>query len=47
MVLFNYHSTNVDEKCWEEPHVFKPDRFLDDNGGLRKRSEFSPFGFGE
>ncbi|XP_011299259.1 probable cytochrome P450 303a1 isoform X1 [Fopius arisanus] len=47
VVLFNYHSTNVDETCWEEPLKFKPDRFLDENGQFKRRSEFSPFGLGK
>ncbi|XP_063986988.1 methyl farnesoate epoxidase-like isoform X2 [Diachasmimorpha longicaudata] len=47
VVLFNYHSINVDETCWEEPSRFNPDRFLDENGLFKRRTEFYPFGLGK
>ncbi|GFO42262.1 cytochrome p450 2u1 [Plakobranchus ocellatus] len=40
-------SVLLDEDTWEEPHKFKPERFLDSNGHLTKPEAFIPFSFGE
>ncbi len=48
-IFFNYHCIHRDEKVWENPSVFNPDRFLDENGefiGWRVKAGFMPFGIG-
>ncbi|XP_008549892.1 methyl farnesoate epoxidase-like [Microplitis demolitor] len=47
VILFNLHSANNDESCWEKPEEFRPDRFLDENGRYHRRNEFIPFGLGK
>lgn len=37
-----------DNSIWDEPHEFKPERFLDDNGKLSlKKDQSLPFGAGK
>ena len=47
-VFINHWAFHYDEREWEDPYAFKPERFLDDNGnfvhGLNK--SFLPFGAG-
>ncbi|OWR52346.1 cytochrome P450 CYP306A1 [Danaus plexippus plexippus] len=38
---------HMDPNIWEDPHIFKPSRFLDENGKLLKPQEFIPFQTGK
>ena len=42
----NLWHMNMDEMVWPEPKVFKPERFLDENGKFMYRKELMPFGRG-
>jgi methyl farnesoate epoxidase/farnesoate epoxidase len=37
----------MDRKHWGDPDVFRPERFLDDQGGILQDDWFVPFGFGK
>lgn len=46
-MLINLYSVNMDETYWTDPQVFNPERHLDSDGSLLKKSErFMPFGLG-
>ncbi|XP_034017693.1 vitamin D 25-hydroxylase [Thalassophryne amazonica] len=46
MVITNLYSVHFDEKYWNEPEIFSPQRFLDNNGNFLKREAFLPFSLG-
>ncbi|XP_074115598.1 methyl farnesoate epoxidase [Cotesia typhae] len=46
VVLFNFHSANFDESCWENAEEFYPQRFLNESGQYCRKIEFFPFGLG-
>lgn len=46
MVITNLYSVHFDEKYWNDPGVFLPDRFLDSNGNFVRREAFLPFSLG-
>jgi len=37
----------MDRKHWGDPEVFRPDRFLNEHGGILQDDWFVPFGFGK
>lgn len=39
-------SAHMDESVWKEPEVFRPERWLDDNGQLLKKDQTIGFGAG-
>ena len=45
-ILPNLWAVHRDPKIWQEPEVFRPDRFLDENGCFKNREEFIPFSVG-
>ena len=47
-LIVNYYGLTRDERYWQEPETFKPDRFLDQNGKLQNNliDKFYPFGVG-
>ena len=47
IVLPLMESVLSDEKIWEDPEVFRPERFLDENGKCARPDEFIPFSLGE
>ncbi|KAK6165426.1 hypothetical protein SNE40_022354 [Patella caerulea] len=46
VIIPNLDSVLSDDKIWGDPDVFRPGRFLDENGQLVKREEFIPFSIG-
>ncbi|KAK6169269.1 hypothetical protein SNE40_020350 [Patella caerulea] len=46
VVFANLDSVLADDKVWGDAGVFRPERFLDENGQLVKREEFIPFSIG-
>ncbi|RUS78546.1 hypothetical protein EGW08_013689 [Elysia chlorotica] len=45
-VVSNLDSVLLDEVTWGDPLTFRPERFLDDQGGLLHPEEFVPFSMG-
>jgi len=46
MVLTGLYSYHNDPDVWGDPHVYRPERFLDENGYLLKKDLSLPFGAG-
>ena len=46
VIIMNLHSISHDASLWENPEEFKPERHLDTNGMLDKRSPVVQFGLG-
>ncbi|XP_067675268.1 cytochrome P450 2J4-like [Haliotis asinina] len=46
MLLPNISSVLSDPDLWRDPETFRPERFLDDNGGVRREEEIIPFFMG-
>ncbi len=47
LISYNIHKFHTDVGYWNDPEVFRPDRFLSDDGlRVRKPDRFVPFGFG-
>lgn len=47
VMLVSLYSLNMDEEYWTDPKVFRPERFLNENGDLIQHAEqFIPFGMG-
>ena len=47
MILLNVLSTHMDEKTWGDPHVFRPERFINDDGKFVKHPHVIPFSIGK
>lgn len=47
MVITNLYSVHFDEKYWNDPGVFSPQRFLDSQGNFVRREAFLPFSLGK
>lgn len=46
MALVSLYSLHMDRDYWKDPFVFRPERFLNDGGGLIQHEYFMPFGMG-
>ncbi|KAK3083809.1 hypothetical protein FSP39_003541 [Pinctada imbricata] len=46
IVIANLYSAHIDKKYWDDPHEFRPERFLGENGKIRRREAFVPFSTG-
>lgn len=40
-------SVHMDPNHWKDPFVFKPERFINENGEIIQDNHFLPFGIGE
>ncbi|XP_044756274.1 methyl farnesoate epoxidase-like [Coccinella septempunctata] len=47
IVLTSLYSVHMDPKTWQEPHSFRPERFLGDEGKTIGEKSFLPFGYGK
>ncbi|KAG8271844.1 hypothetical protein J6590_053759 [Homalodisca vitripennis] len=47
MVLGNLWSNNMDDKLFENPYEFRPERHLEEDGTLKKKDLVLPFGLGK
>lgn len=47
IVFINNYELNQGEDYWDEPGLFKPERFLTSNGGIVKPAHFIPFSTGK
>lgn len=48
VMLVSLYSLNMDRNYWHDPEVFRPERFLNDNGEYIPHAEqFFPFGLGK
>ena len=46
-IIPNLNSALHDKQIWKDPECFRPQRFLNSDGTLKKYDEFIPFGIGE
>ncbi len=46
LALVSLYSLHMDEQYWKDPHVFRPERFLDEYGLFIHHEHFMPFGSG-
>ncbi|PNF22710.1 putative cytochrome P450 304a1 [Cryptotermes secundus] len=47
MLLTGLHSYHNDPEVWGDPHIYRPERFLDEKGQLLKKDLTLPFGAGK
>lgn len=48
IMLVSLYSLNMDKDYWRDPHIFRPERFLNEDGALLQHAEqFIPFGLGK
>lgn len=48
LMLVSLYSLHMDKNYWQDPEVFRPERFLNDNGEYIPHAEqFFPFGLGK
>ena len=47
IVMQNIWAVHFDSKLWGDPEVFRPERFLDENGRVVKPEYFIPFSVGK
>jgi len=45
-VIVNLYSLHMDPVVWKDPAVFRPERFLDENGALYGKDRVLPFSIG-
>lgn len=46
IVIANLYSAHIDEKYWDDPETFRPERFLDSDGKIQRKDAFVPFSTG-
>ena len=47
MILPNLDSVLQDPEIWGDPENFRPERFIDPDGKVKRPEEFIPFGMGK
>ena len=45
-IINSIRSVMMEEEYWNDPHVFRPERFITADGKLRREERFIPFGKG-
>lgn len=45
-VLMSIGDVHFDPELWGDPHIFKPERFIDENGKIKNSEHMYPFGLG-
>ena len=46
-MIVNMASIHLDPVLFEDPLVFRPERFLDENGKFKKLDHYNPYGIGK
>ncbi|XP_071081445.1 cytochrome P450 2J4-like [Haliotis cracherodii] len=46
LVMFHLYSCHMDPEFWTKPEVFRPERWIDEDGKIIKNPAFMPFGAG-
>jgi len=46
VVMYNTYTLHMDANHWGDPHIFRPERFLDSNGKYCNNEMLNPFGIG-
>lgn len=48
LIIYSHYEMNMDKKLWGDPEVFRPERFLDNDGKLSLKADITiPFGAGK
>lgn len=45
-ILISLYSVHMSPEIWGDPEVFRPERFLDEEGKITSHEKFIPFGLG-
>ena len=45
--MINLYAIHRNKQIWSDPEAFRPERFLNENNGLRNLDKIIPFGYGE
>ena len=45
-VWFNLYQMNYNAELWDEPNVFKPERFINEKGDVEKPQQWVPYSIG-
>lgn len=46
MVIANFNGVLMNKRFWDDPEVFRPDRFIDAEGKVFVPDNYLPFGYG-
>jgi cytochrome P450 len=46
-IIINLYGLHMDKKYWGDPEVFRPERFLDSQGNVKREEALIPFGIGK
>ena len=47
LILSNIWAIHMDPRYWEDPEEFRPERFLNEDGNIKRQESFIPFSFGK
>jgi cytochrome P450 len=46
-IIINLYGLHRDKQYWVDPEVFRPERFLDSQGNVKREEALIPFGIGK